>query len=89
MLETNNNLSIEFVSHPGDTLLALLNQYGISQKELAVKTETDEQYIDDVINGKESITVAFAKKLETVLKPKAYFWINRQTIYDEKVAMYC
>ena len=85
MVETKNGLSIEFISHPGDTLLELLNQYGISQKELAAKTETSEHHINEVVNGKKSITIAFAKKLETVLKPKASFWINRQNIYDEKI----
>lgn len=85
MAEIKNGLSIEFVSHPGDTLLELIERNGISQKELAAKTEVSEHHINEVINGKKSITVSFAKKLETVLQPKASFWINRQTIYDEKI----
>lgn len=85
MAEIKNGLSIEFISHPGDTLFELLQQYGISQKELSIKTQTSEKHINEIINGKKSITVSFAKKLENVFKPSASFWINRQNIYDERI----
>ena len=85
MAETKNGLSTEFISHPGDTLLELLEQYGVSQKELSLKTQTSEKHINEIIKGKKSITVSFAKKLENVFKPNASFWVNRQGIYDEKI----
>ena len=85
MTATKNGLSTEFISHPGDTLLELLEQYGISQKELSLKTQTSEKHINEIIKGKKGITVSFAKKLENVFKPSATFWINRQTIYDEEI----
>ena len=86
MAETRNGLlTEEFISHPGDTLLELLEQYGVSQKELAVKTETSEKHINEIIKGKKNISVSFAKKLENVLPPDVSFWINRQAIYDEKM----
>lgn len=85
MVETKNGLSIEFISHPGDTLLELLEQYGVSQKELSLKTQTSEKHINEIIKGKKSITVSFAKKLENVFKPSASFWISRQNIYDERI----
>lgn len=85
MAETRNGLSTEFISHPGETLLELLEQYGVSQKELSIKTQTSEKHINEIIKGKKDISVAFAKKLENVFKPSASFWINRQNIYDEKI----
>ena len=85
MTAIKNGLLTEFVSHPGDTLLELLEQYGISQKELSLKTQTSEKHINEIIKGKKSITVSFAKKLENAFKPNAYFWINRQNIYDEQI----
>ena len=85
MAETRNGLSTEFISHPGETLLELLEQYGVSQKELSIKTQTSEKHINEIIKGKKGISVAFAKKLENVFKPNASFWINRQNIFDEKV----
>lgn len=85
MMEIRNGLSTEFISHPGETLLELLNQYDISQKELSIKTQTSEKHINEIIKGKKDISVAFAKKLENVFKPSASFWINRQNIYDEKI----
>ena len=85
MTETRNGLSTEFISHPGETLLELLEQYGVSQKELSIKTQTSEKHINEIIKGKKDISVAFAKKLENVFKPNASFWINRQNIYDEKI----
>ena len=63
----------------------LLIDKHMSQKELALKTQTSETQINLIINGKKGISVQFAKKLENVLKPKASFWINRQNIYDEKM----
>ena len=85
MTATKNGLSTEFISHPGDTLLELLEQYGISQKELSLKTQTSEKHINEIIKGKKGITISFAKKLENVFKPNATFWINRQTLYDEEI----
>lgn len=85
MIETRNGLSTEFISHPGETLLELLEQYSISQKELSIKTQTSEKHINEIIKGKKDISVAFAKKLENVFKPNASFWINRQNIYAEKI----
>ena len=85
MAETKNGLSAEFISHPGETLFELLEQYGISQKELSIKTQTSEKHINEIIKGKKDISVAFAKKLENVFKPNASFWINRQSIYAEKI----
>ena len=84
-MEIRNGLSTEFISHPGETLLELLEQYGISQKELSIKTQTSEKHINEIIKGKKDISIAFAKKLENVFKPNASFWINRQNIYDEKI----
>ncbi|MBO4667508.1 MAG: HigA family addiction module antidote protein [Bacilli bacterium] len=85
MIETRNGLSTEYISHPGDTLLELLEQYGISQKELSLKTQISEKHINEIIKGKKSITISFAKKLENIFKPNASFWMNRQSIYDEKI----
>lgn len=85
MAETRSGLSTEFISHPGETLLELLEQYSVSQKELSIKTQTSEKHINEIIKGKKDISVAFAKKLENVFKPSASFWINRQNIYDEKI----
>ncbi len=85
MVETKNGLSTEFLSHPGETLLELMEQYGVSQKELSIRIETSEKHINEIIKGKKSITVSFAKKLENVFKPEASFWINRQHIYDVKL----
>ena len=85
MAEIVNGLSTEFISHPGETLLELLEQNNISQKELALKTQTSETQINLIIKGKKDISVQFAKKLENVFHPSASFWINRQNIYDEKM----
>lgn len=85
MTGTRNGLSTEYISHPGDTLLELLEQYGVSQKELSIKTQTSEKHINEIIKGKKNITISFAKKLENIFKPSASFWVNRQGIYDEKM----
>ena len=50
MIETNNGLSVEFISHPGDTLAELMEQYGVSQKELSLKTQTSEKNKEVILN---------------------------------------
>ena len=81
----NDTANKTLVSHPGDTLLELLEQNSVSQQELALKIGTSEKYIDQIIKGKRSINVSFAKKLEKVFSLDASFWINRQAIYEEKL----
>lgn len=72
--------------HPGETLLEILNEKGMSSKELALRTEKPERTISRVINGKSAITSEMAIAFEKVLDLPATFWMNLQQNYNENLA---
>lgn len=80
-----NGLSLNLISHPGDTLAELLNDYNMTQKELAVRLSCTPKHINEIIKGIKPISNALAVKLENVFPLKTSFWNNLQNIYDEQI----
>ncbi len=74
------------VSPPGETLLEMLEERGMSQAELAGRTGRPKKTINEIIKGKASITPATALQLEHVLGAPASFWNNREQHYRESLA---
>lgn len=86
MAEKKSGFSREFIIHPGETLKEILDERGMSQKELALRTGVTESHVSSVINGRKGISVKFAKKLEYALGVDTSFWINLQANYDKELA---
>ena len=86
MAKNMSGLSREFIIHPGETLKEMLEDRGMSQKELALRTSVTEPHISSLINCHKAISVTFAKKLEYALGVDAGFWINLQANYDKELA---
>ncbi len=86
MVKNRSGLSREFIIHPGETLKEILEDRGMTQKELALRVGLTEPYISSVINGQKAISVSLAKKLEYALGVDASFWINLQANYDKELA---
>jgi HTH-type transcriptional regulator/antitoxin HigA len=86
MAKNMSGLSREFIIHPGETLKEVLEERGMSQKELALRTGVTEPHISSVVNCQKAISVTFAKKLEYALAVDASFWINLQANYDKELA---
>jgi HTH-type transcriptional regulator/antitoxin HigA len=76
----------ELLSKPGDTILETLEEMKMTQAELAKRIGKTPSKINDLITGKEPITVTTAVQLEKVLGIDAQFWLNRETLYREKLA---
>ncbi|MBU4485900.1 MAG: HigA family addiction module antidote protein [Candidatus Delongbacteria bacterium] len=76
----------ESVTHPGETLNDILEERGMSQLELAVRTGRPKTKLNEIIKGKISITPETAIQLENVLGIPADFWNTRQKKYDENIA---
>lgn len=76
----------ELLSKPGDTILETIEYLRMSQVELADRMGRTPSKINDLISGKEPITVNTAMQLETVLGIDTQFWLNRETLYREKLA---
>ena len=76
----------EYITHPGETLNDILEEKGMSQLELAVRTGRPKTKINEMIKGKISITPETSIQLENVLGIPASFWNTRQKKYDEYIA---
>jgi HTH-type transcriptional regulator / antitoxin HigA len=84
MVENMNGLSLDLLSHPGETLKDALEENEMSQKELAARLNLSEKHISKIINGTEPISNATALKLENVFHLPASFWNALQSKYFER-----
>lgn len=74
------------VSPPGETLLDMLEERGMTQADLAQRLERSTKNISEIVNGKAPITSELALALEQTLGAPARFWIAREAIYREWLA---
>jgi len=71
--------------HPGKTLQDTLNVSNITQLDLAQRTGLTPKHINEIVQGKASITTDTALKLSSVFGMSANFWNNLQRNYEETV----
>jgi len=76
----------DVVSPPGETLLEILEDRGMSQAELAERTGRPKKTINEIIKGKTALTPETAIQLERVLGTPASFWNNREQNYRDWLA---
>lgn len=81
-----NQYAPDVVSPPGETLLELLEDRGMSQAELAERTGRPKKTINEIIKGKAALTPETAIQLERVLGTPASFWNNREQNYRDWLA---
>jgi addiction module HigA family antidote len=75
-----------FLTKPGDTIVDSLKAMKMSQAELAERMGKTASKVNDIISGKEPITMNTALLLENVLGIEAAFWLARETTYRERLA---
>ena len=68
MVPDPQHKEIEQLCHPGESIAYIIEDKGISQKELAIRTGFTEKHISAVINGEKSISDKLAIALEKVLE---------------------
>jgi HTH-type transcriptional regulator / antitoxin HigA len=76
----------DYVSPPGETLLEMLEERGMTQTELAERTGRPKKTISEIINGKAAIIPETALQLERVLGVPANFWNSREQNYRDALA---
>ncbi len=77
----------EFIVSTGRVIKNYLDEYGITQKELAKRTGISEKHISHVLKGHSELTVDMALKLEKILTGvPASYWLNYEAKYREQVA---
>jgi addiction module HigA family antidote len=70
----------------GNLIREYLDEYDISQKELALRTGISEKHLSHVLNGTSRLTEEVALKLEKVLSAvPASYWLNYESKYREAV----
>ncbi len=84
--EMLNEYTPDEVSRPGETLLEVIMELGMTQAELAERTGRPRKTINEIINGIAAITPETALHLERVLGIPASFWNNRESHYREYLA---
>ena len=68
---------------PGEYLAEEIEARGLSQKELAKRMGRPANVINEIVNGKKSITAETALQLEEVIPEiPARFWLNLETDYQ-------
>jgi HTH-type transcriptional regulator/antitoxin HigA len=71
---------------PGEILLETLQERGMTQSELANRIARPLKTINEIINGKASITADTAIQLERALGVSARFWTNLEAAFREQIA---
>ena len=72
--------------HPGEHLLEILEDSGISQYRLAKAIGVPPRRVNEIVNAKRSITPDSALRIGRALGMTAEFWLNLQRMYDLDVA---
>ena len=90
-MATRNNNTAFIATHPGEILKEELRERGITQKEFAASIGMRASHLSELINGKRSITIAIADKLQQALDIDSQSWINMQTQYnyDKRMTANC
>lgn len=73
---------------PGRILVEeFLEPLGLAQRELARRMAVPAMRVNEIVNGKRSITAETALKLAEAFGTSARFWMNLQTNYDLALAV--
>ncbi len=69
--------------HPGLVLREIyMKEMSLNQSQLAAECGCSPRKINEIVNGKRSISPRFAIVLETVLGTSAEMWVRMQAEYD-------
>lgn len=79
----NQDNKLNYAIHPGRILKEYLNDNDITQKKLAEMTGLHKTIVNEIINGKRSITPYIASLLENVFTMKSVFWLNLQSLFND------
>ena len=70
-------------THPGEMLLKeFLNPMGLTQRQLADAIHVPYQRINDIVNGRRSVSPSTALRLAKFFNMSPEFWMNLQLRWD-------
>jgi HTH-type transcriptional regulator/antitoxin HigA len=76
MNKENKKFKSDIAIHPGESLRELIEEINLSQKELADRMGITPKTVNEIINGKTSLTSENAIKLERIFGISATFCNN-------------
>ncbi len=76
----------EWVSAPGETMADILAERRMSVSDFARQLEEPADHARDLLDGRATITLGLARKLERVLGGSVQFWMTRDFQYRQDVA---
>ncbi len=68
--------------HPGEALNEFLDDYGMSQSQLARELRVLVRRINTIVRGERSITADTAVRLARYFGNRADFWLGLQELFD-------
>jgi addiction module HigA family antidote len=80
-MNSDLQLQKELISPPGDTIQETIDTIGMSQAELAERMGRPKEKLNDIIKGREPITMKTAILLDRVLGIPVSFWMEREREY--------
>ena len=84
-MATTLEIAKSLLSPPGDTIQEHIDFIGMSQAELAERMGRPKEKINDLIKGREPLTIPTAFQLEKVLGIPASFWMNSEKSYRKEL----
>ncbi|OTA17658.1 transcriptional regulator [Xenorhabdus vietnamensis] len=72
----------DWISPPGDTIVELLDEFGLSVEELSKKIGLSPKKGQQLIDGKLTICESIASRLESTLRVSSGFWLTRDSQYQ-------
>lgn len=81
MAELNDAFAPDWVSPPGDSILDAIEERGWTQSQLATRLGYSEKFVSQLVNGKVSLSLEAAEKLEKVIGGSLEFWMAREANY--------
>ena len=86
MAELSASFAPDWVSPPGESILDIAEERGWTQTELAKRLGYTEKHVSQLINGKVSLSVDAALRLERVVGGTVDFWLAREANYQNRKA---
>ena len=82
-VQIKNEFEPDLLYHPGEHIQELLEEKQMTQSHLAARMGLTPKTVNELIQGKTSITPATALRLENVFRVPAHFWNNLELQYQE------
>lgn len=76
----------DWASAPGDTIADILRERSLSVVEFARRMEEAPEFVRDLLEGRATITIGLARRLERALGGSVEFWMSRDFQYRRDVA---